>query len=209
MEATSQKIQITSLINRLKLVILSPKECWQTIASENESPKSILTHLIIPLVVVGALCSIVGLQVFGITMGPLGTWRPPLVAFTLSTVVMSALQIVSLYIGAFLVQKLAPLFQGSASPTQAFSLVAHAALPGLFASVLTIYPPLGLLGAVLAIISLYTLFQGISKMTTISENKRLPFIAALIVSMILVSLVLGGLSNLLITPPTPGNLGNL
>jgi len=207
MEATIQKAQVTSLINRLKLVILSPKECWNTIANENESQTSILTHTVIPVIAVGAICTIVGLQVFGVSMGELGTWRPPLVSFTLSTIVMSVFQLLFLYIGAFLVQKLAPLFQGQASPSQAFSLVAHATLPGLFASVLTIYPPLGRFGIVLGIVSLYALYQGTSKMTTIAENKRFAYTAAFIASMILVSLVMGALSSFFVSSPTPGNLG--
>jgi len=207
MEATIQKAQMTSLINRLKLVILSPKECWNTIATENESQASILTRTVIPVLAAGVICTIVGLQIFGVSMGELGTWRPPLVSFTLSTLVMSVFQVLFLYIGAFLVQKLAPLFQGQASSSQAFSLIAHAALPGLFASVLTIYPPLGILGVVLGIVSLYALYQGVSKMTTVAENKRLAFTASLIASMILVSLAMGVLSTLFIAPPTPGKLG--
>jgi uncharacterized membrane protein len=120
---------------------------------------------------------------------------------------MSIFQIVFIYIGAFVVQRLAPLFQGQASPSQAFSLIAHAAIPGLFVSILRIYPPLGYLGIVFGMIGLYALFQGISKMTTISESKRLAFAASFIVSMILVGLVLAILSSLFVSPPIPGNLG--
>jgi hypothetical protein len=120
---------------------------------------------------------------------------------------MGVFQVLFLYIGAFLVQKLAPLFQGQASSSRAFSLIAHAALPGLFASVLTIYPPLGMLSMVLGIVSLYALYQGVSKMTTVAENKRLAFTASLVASMILVSLAMGALSTLFISSPTPGNLG--
>jgi hypothetical protein len=207
MDATTQKHHITSFINLLKLVILSPKECWQTISNENQSPATLLTHTIIPLVVVGTICSIVGLQVFGISMGALGTWRPPLVSFTLSSIVAGISQIVTLYIGAFLVQKLAPLFQGQASPAKAFSLVAHAALPSLFASVLTLYPPLGIVGVVLLFVSLYALFQGIPKMTTVTEDKRLAFAASFIASMLLISIVLAALSGLLVSIPSPGQLG--
>jgi hypothetical protein len=206
MEAATQKAQLTSLINRLKLVILSPKECWQTIANQDENPTNILTHTIIPVVVAGTICSIVGLQVFGLSIGALGTWRPPLVSFTLSSIVAGISQIVTLYIGAFLVQKLAPLFQGQASPSRAFSLVSHAALPGLFASVLTLYPPLGILGVVLAVVSLYALFQGIPKMTTVTEDKRLAFAAAFIASMILISLALAVVSGTLVSIPSPGQL---
>ncbi|MFN9944502.1 MAG: hypothetical protein ACK56I_34045, partial [bacterium] len=68
MEATLQSFNIASLINRIKLVVLSPKECWKSICNEQHEPKTLVMALILPLVILGIICSTIGLQVFGISM---------------------------------------------------------------------------------------------------------------------------------------------
>jgi hypothetical protein len=203
MEATLQSFNIASLINRIKLVVLSPKECWKSICNEQHEPKTLVMALILPLVILGIICSTIGLQVFGISMGPLGTWRPPFIPFLLSQIVNGLMTIAGVYISAWLVQKLATFFQGSATPAKAFSLVTHAMLPILASNLLTIFPPLSMLGLVLLVISLYAFFQGSSMMTTVSESKRLPFVASFIASMILISLVLAAISAPIMGLQTP------
>jgi hypothetical protein len=203
MEATLQSFNLSSLISRIKLVLLSPKECWKSICNEQHEPKGLVMSLILPLVILGIICSTIGLQVFGISMGSLGTWRPPFIPFLLSQIVNGLMTIAGVYISAWLVQKLATFFQGSATPSNAFSLVTHAMLPILASNLLTIFPPLSMLGLVLLVISLYAFFQGSSVMTTVSESKRLPFVASFIASMILISLVLGAISAPIIGMQTP------
>jgi hypothetical protein len=206
MEATLQSFNLAALINRFKLVVLSPKECWKTISSEDHDPKALVMSVILPLVVVGIVCSTIGLQVFGISMGPLGTWRPPLVSFLLSQVVNGVMTVVGVFVSAWLIQKLASFFHGSATPSRAFSLVTHAMLPLLASNALTIFPPLTVLGLVLLILSLYTLYQGSSVMTTVPENKRLGFVVSFIACAILVSIVFAAISAPIIgtqTPPLP------
>lgn len=172
---------LIALFQRLKLVILSPKECWNTIAGEDESPKKILTSRVIPLIVLGIICTIVGYTIFGIST----PWSP------LFVIVSGVVQVVQLYIAAWLVVKLASFFQGTATESKAFSFVAHSMLPSLAAGLLGIIPPLGILRILLAIISMYTFYQGVSKMTTVPENQKLGFTASFIVAMLLISMVLG------------------
>jgi hypothetical protein len=203
MEATLQSFNFAALINRIKLVILSPKECWKTITSEEHEPKALVIHVILPLVILGIICSTIGLQVFGISMGPLGTWRPPLVSFLLSQIVNGLMTVVGVFVSAWLVQKLASFFQGTTTPSRAFSLVTHAMLPVLASNLLTIFPPLSILGLVLLVISLYTLYQGSSVMTTVPENKRLSFVVSFIACAILLSLLFAAVSAPFMGSPVP------
>jgi hypothetical protein len=204
MDTDTQKKQLASLFSRIKLIVLSPKECWDTISNEDENPQTILKTKVIPLLIVGALCTVVGYEIFGSAIGALVTWRPPLVSFTVSTIVMGVLEVVKLYIAAWLIQKLASFFQGNATPTRSFSFAAHAMLPVLAGQVLNIFPPLGLLGRVLLIITIYAFYQGVPRMTSVPQSQALGFTASFIVSMILISLFLVVLAGVIITPPAPG-----
>lgn len=205
METTAQAkaFDINSIINRCKLVILSPKQCWQTIAQETHTPKDLLRSPIIPLVLAGIICSTIGMQVFGITIPPLGTWRPPLFQYLISQIAFGIAGVAMMFISSLILQKLAGFFQGSATPERSFSLIAHSMLPMLVGSLLAIYPLLGIFGIVFTILSLTALYHGAPVMTTVSSDKTLGFIAAYVVSMILTSIVIYGALGLMVSMPQP------
>jgi hypothetical protein len=196
-------INLPLLIEKAKLVILSPKECWQKISNENTPPKELVQSIVTPLLVLSVVLSVVGLQVFGIYMGPLGTWRPPLFPHLFSQIGFAIISVVMLYVSAFIVQKLAGLFHGTATPERAFSLVTHAVLPMMVGNLLAFYPILGILGLVFTVISVIALYHGIPAMTTVAPNKTLGFIAAYICIMILASLVIYGLAAFVVPLPQP------
>ena len=196
-------INLPLLIERAKLVILSPKECWQKISNENTPPKELVQTIVAPLLVLGVVLSVVGLQVFGIYMGPLGTWRPPFFPHLFSQIGFAIISVVMLYISSFIVQKLAGLFHGTATPERAFSLVTHSVLPMMVGNLLAFYPILGILGLVFTVISVIALYHGIPAMTTVAPNKTLGFIAAYICIMILASLVIYGLAAFVVPLPQP------
>jgi|GEM_PF-1119857 len=196
-------INLPLLIERAKLVILSPKECWQKISSESTSPNELVRSIVAPLLVLGVILSVVGLQVFGIYMGPLGTWRPPLFPHLFSQIGFAIISVVMLYVSAFIVQKLAGIFHGTATPQRAFSLVTHAVLPMMVGNLLAFYPILGILGLVFTVISVIALYHGIPAMTTVAPNKTVGFIAAYICIMILASLVIYGLAAFVVPLPQP------
>lgn len=203
MSTEKKLINLPLLIEKAKLVILSPKECWQKISNENTPPKELVQTIIAPLLVVGVVLSVVGLQVFGIYMGPLGTWRPPFFPHLFSQIGFAIISVVMLYVSAFIVQKLAGLFHGTATPERAFSLVTHAVLPMMVGNLLAFYPILGILGLVFTVISVIALYHGIPAMTTVAPNKTLGFIAAYICIMILAWLVIDGLAAFVVPLPQP------
>jgi hypothetical protein len=201
--STIKNFDLQALINRCKLVTLSPKTCWQTISQESQAPKELLRSTIVPLVIAGIVCSTVGMQLFGINMGPLGTWRPPFFHYLISQIAVGAVGVGMIFIGSFLLQKLAGMFQGSVTSERAFSLLAHSMIPMLVGNLLGIFPLLGIFGIVFAIIGLCAIYYGTPVMTSVTSSKALGFVAAFIVSMILTSIVVYGVSALLIPLPQP------
>jgi hypothetical protein len=136
-------------------------------------------------------------------MGPLGTWRPPFFHFLISQIAVGAIGVGMIFIGSFILQKLADMFQGSVTSERAFSLLAHSMIPMLVGNLLAIFPLLGVFGIVFAIIGMCAIYYGTPVMTSVTNSKALGFVAAFIVTMILTSIVVYGLSAILIPLPQP------
>lgn len=204
MNAENMIKRLSALGTQIKGLIVSPTTCWEAIAQDDATPSKILSEKVIPLIALGVICTVVGFQVFGISMGPLGTWRPPLVSFTVSKLVAGLVTVVQIYVAAWIALKLTNFFQGSATQQKAFSLVAHSMLPALAASILSLYPPLALLGLVLVVLSIRAFYLGVPKMTTVPESQKLGYTASFVVSMLLVVIVLTFATARLIANPTPG-----
>lgn len=194
---------ISSLVNRIKLVVLSPRECWSTISAEPADPQKLFKGMVLPLIVVGAVARILGLQVFGVNFGPLGTWRPSLLSSLSAEISVALIQTVLFFVAVALIQRLAQFFSGNATRERATSLVAHAMLPSLVAGILGILPLLGLLGIILGIVGLYAFYQGVSVMTSVTEQHRLGFTASFIGIMILVSMVVYWVTFAMVPFPAP------
>lgn len=206
METVPTTFNVTTFFDRIKLVLLSPKDCWKTIAAEEVKPKELVVTTLAPLVILGIVCTTIGMQIFGINLGPMGTWRAPFFSFFISQIASGCISIGMVFLSALVAQKLAGLFQGAMSYDRAFSLVGHAIIPALASGTLGILPPLMSLSIVLLGVSLYAIYHGVSSMTSVPETNRLSFVASFVVSMLLIGLVASCFSLILGTNPEPGSL---
>lgn len=196
-------VDLPFLISRIKLVVLSPKNCWSTITSEQADASKLLKGMVAPLILVGAVARAIGLCVIGLNLGPFGTWRPPFFPTLVSQLSTAVIQVVVFLISVELVQRLAKFFSGNATRERAMSLVAHAMLPLLLAGILALFPLLGILGFILGIVGLYAFYQGVSVMTSVTEQQRLGFVASFICIMIVASVILYFVSSMFISAPIP------
>jgi len=198
---TNHATQIaSSIIGRVKLVTLTPKECWNTISAEQHEPATLVKDVLAPLSAAGALAQFLGLQIFG-TGHLLGTYRPPLFASLIYFLMLSVMQVAMLFVTALVVQKLSASFQGSASREKAFSLVAHAALPGLAAGLLGIFPPLWIIGLILSIVGLYAFYSGIPTMTSVPDGSRVIFLISCVVVTMVFGIVLSAVLKIVVGSP--------
>jgi hypothetical protein len=187
MDALALKLRNSRIISRAELVLFSPKRCWDTIAQETETRLSILKTTLFPWIVVGSICSSIGSYFF--VEG--STIAGEALRMITSIIAGGSMAVLYLFFGAWLIQKVAPLFNGSASPQRAFSLLAHAQLPSIAGYVLSICPALTPLGILLFLASLHLLFQGTCKMTTVPASRRIFFCLLFIVAYLAISMLLG------------------
>jgi hypothetical protein len=198
------RASLKALFNRVKLTLTKPEECWDAFVSENPTPRKLIKSFLLPLLLAGALCSILGRQLFGVYVPFLDTWHPPLFEEIVAHVVQIFFTLGALFVGARALEKLAPHFRGSGDMNRAFSLLAHSSIPVALTQILSFIPTL--YGALVLLISLgysiYLFYGGTRTMLKIPEDQRLTFAAAGIGVMILIG-VFGVFLAAFIAPPIP------
>lgn len=202
------RASLEALFNRVKLILTRPSEGWNTAASENSSPRKLIGSLLVPLLLVGALCSVVGRQLFGVYVPFLDTWHPPLFEEIVVHVVQVFFTLGALFVGAIALRKLAPHFGGRGDMNRMFSLLAHSSIPFALIQILGLIP--ALYGALALVIgfgySVYLFYCGSSPMLDLTEDQRPTFVAAALGVMILIGVVGVFLAAFIAPPIPPGSL---
>lgn len=201
---TNTTICPSTILDRVKLILTNPAGCWTTISGENKPAKELLISYTLPLVVMSALAGALGMQIFGVSMAPLGTWRPG-IGITISTLVsQTILGIVFPLVSAWIVQKVAAFFNGSATFDKAYSWIVYSSTPCLVGGILNIYPTLGGLASFLGgIAALYIYFKGIPSMVTVAAEKHVIFFISVFGAALVAGVVISFIMDvLLLTTPT-------
>src|SRR5687767_10873411 len=99
-----------ALPDRVKRILLTPKEEWRVIDTEPATPASLYTGYIIPLAAIGPIAQAIGYSVFGVTLPFMGTYRTPIGSAITGAVVTFALTLVGVFVLALVIDALAPTF---------------------------------------------------------------------------------------------------
>jgi len=176
-----------SLVDRAKAIILTPKDEWPRIAAENAPQGDILKGYVIPLAAIGPAAALIGWQVFGYSV--LGfSWKPGLV-WSISTAIVSFIMaIVSVFVLAFIADKLAPKFGGVSHPLNAFKLVAYGYTASWLAGIFGIIPSLAFF-SLLGLYSLYLLYTGATPLMKVPQDKAAGFTAVTILCAIVLAII--------------------
>lgn len=178
MITTSPFKEIVASFRRIVLVIKAPRRCWDQIARDSTPPAQLITHTLLPLLILDASCSIIGLQLFGKRIPFLLTWHPKLLPDIWRHLVLVVLTVTGFIVGALLLKGLAPHFHGRRDAVRAFSLLTHAAIPCLILGTLTILPTLlSMLHIVPLLLLGPMVYNGCGKMLNIPTDERLSFTA--------------------------------
>ncbi len=192
-----------SIIDRAKNILLAPRDEWPKIAAEPGDVGKLYMGYALPLMVIGAVCGVIGMSVFG--FGALGVnIRVPILTALVSGAVQVVLGLAMLFGLGLVIKALAPSFASQPDQMQAHKLAVYSSTAGLAASVFTIHPQLSVL-AILGLYSFALLYMGMPRLIGTPEDKRLPFIATLVVIALVAGLVLGGVMNAM----RPAGLGAL
>lgn len=191
------------LIDRAKNIIMTPSAEFDRIDNEAADLGKIYTGYVLPLAITAALCSFVGLAVFGI-----GPWRMPMVTGLINAAVGVGLSLLGVYLVAVIANALAPNFGSQANAGKAHQLIAYSWTPAFLASVFSLFPPLAILG-ILGLYAFALLYIGLPRLMKTPEDKRVGYFIVLILVGIVVNIVVGAIAGQILlmlpgySPPNP------
>jgi hypothetical protein len=178
------------LVERVRNILLRPGAEWDKIATERASLQTLLSSYILPLALIAAIASFIGMSVFGI--GGFGfSVRIPIVAGALSALLQLVMSLVGVWALGLIINMLAPNFGSTQDEVRANQLSAYSATAGLVGSFAMILPALSILALVGAIYSLVLLYIGLPRMMRTPEDKRIGYFVTIIVIAIVAGIVAG------------------
>ncbi len=183
-----------SIAERVKAVLLRPKDTFNTIKSEPTTTQVLIFNYLAVLALIPAVASIIGMSVVGVSVPFMTTVRLPLLNSLSRAIVQYVLTLVGAYILALIINALAPTFSGVKNNTQALKVAVYCATPTLVAGILYIVPALGVLVLIAGFYGLYLLYLAIPIMMECPPEKALVYTLVVIVANIVVSLIIGAIA---------------
>jgi hypothetical protein len=181
-----------NIIERVKEILISPKQAWPVIATEEIDTVSLYTQYIMILAAIQAVAGFIGMSLFGVSMMGV-TMRVPIMTGLVQMVLGYAMGLAMVYVVSMIANALAPSFGGQKSPMNALKLIAYSGTAAMLGGIFAIIPVLGVLTLVAGLYSLYLLFLGVPVLMQVPREKALSFTAVLVVCAIVVGAIFGGI----------------
>lgn len=169
----------TSLVTRVKNILMTPKTEWGVIDAEPATIGGIYSGYVAILAAIGPLATLIGHQVFGMY-----GYKPPMMYSVTMAVIMYVLALVSVYVSALIIDALAPSFGGTKDSLKAFKVAAYSATASWVAGIFGIIPMLAIL-AIVGLYSLYLLYLGLPQLMRVAQDKAMGYTIVVIVVQII------------------------
>ncbi|XAH22489.1 Yip1 family protein [Xylophilus sp. GW821-FHT01B05] len=184
-----------NLVQRVQDILLKPKQTWPVIEAEPADAGSLYKGYLMPLALIPALASFIGLSLIGV--GAFGVHvRIPIVSGLVSLLLGYVLTLVMTFVLALIVDALAPTFGGTRNRVAALKLVVYASTAALVGGIFSLLPMLSVLGLLAALYSLYLLYTGLPVLMKCPQDKAVGYTAVVAICGIVAAVVIGSLSAL-------------
>jgi hypothetical protein len=191
----------SNIVSRAKNIIMRPKAEWVVIDAEPATIGGIYRNYVVILAAIPPLAQAIGMYLFGFRI--LGfVYRPPLERVIGQAVLSYLLSLVSIYLLALIIEALAPTFGGTKNRVQAFKVAAYGATASWLAGIFGIIPNLAIL-SIVGLYSLYLYYVGLPLLMKVPQDKAVGYIAAVIVSAIVLFIVVGAVTVALLSAFAP------
>ena len=187
------------LIDRVKRLLLQPREEWQVIDKESVDVVDLYKSYIAPLAAIGPLCGSIGMSVVGTSLAGMGTFRVSFGAALVQAVLIFGLMLGGVYVIALIIDALAPTFGAQRSKSQALKLAAYASTASWLGGIFTLFPMLSVLSLLAALYSLYLFYLGLPILMRVPEDRTIGYTAVVVLSTIALFILIGAI----IPMPTP------
>jgi hypothetical protein len=198
----------SSLIGRVKSILLQPSATWDVIDTEPATIGGLYRGYIIPLAAIPAVCSFVGLLAFGIG-GIFGiSFRPSPVWLIAQGIVSYVLSLAMVYVIALIIEGLAPSFGGTKDRIQAFKVAAYSFTASWVAGVFGLIPMLAIISVLGGLYSLYLLYLGLPKLMKAPQDKAMPYFAVVLIISIVAGIIVAAVTSRITMMGGPLHMGS-
>jgi hypothetical protein len=178
-------LNIAALADRVKNILMQPAAEWDKIAAEPATLPDLLTRYVAILAAIPALCGFVGLLLSHAAF-----------SFALGYAVMGyVMSFIMVGVSAFIIEYLAPQFDGKAERINAFKLSTYAMTAYWVTGVFALLPSLGKVLGLLGLYSVYLLYLGIPKLAKVPAEKAGTFTAVIFIA----SAIIGSIFAVILT----------
>ncbi len=178
------------LIDRVKNILLNPRQEWQVIDAETTTVGELYTGYIAPLAAIPPIAQAIGYSVFGISVPFLGTYRTPIGSALSSALVTYVLTLAGVYVLSLIIDAIAPNFGGTKNQIQALKIAAYSSTASWLAGIFALVPGLRFLG-ILGLYSLYLMYLGLPTLMKAPQEKAFSYTVVVIVAAIVLFMVIG------------------
>ena len=176
------------LVARVQGILLRPKTEWEVIDRELATTRGLFAGYVCILAAIPAVCALIGGQIFG--YGFLFVRYHPTLLNSITTAVISyVLALATTFVLAFIIDALAPSFDGRKVQIQAMKVAAYSGTAGWVAGVFSLVPALAFIGALCGLYGLYLLYTGLPRVMKSPPEKTLGYTIVTIVCVIVLSIV--------------------
>lgn len=178
-----------NLIDRVKNIIVNPNKEWDVITTEQPEAGKIITGYVLPLAGLAAIAAfigygLIGFNIFGYRVSGLN-WG----LHQALTILIGA--IASVYVTALVVDLLAPSFGSEKNFNRSVQLVAYSFTPMWIGGLLSIIPPIAMIGGLFGLYGLYLLYLGLPKLKNTPADKQIGYFVVTLIVTLVVYFIIG------------------
>jgi hypothetical protein len=189
-----------NLVDRVKKILLTPKQEWAVISSETHTVVGLYTQYVMILAAIPAIASFIGFSIVGYS-GFGASYRIPMGAGVATMILSYAMTLGGVYLMALVIDALAPNFAGEKNFMQALKIAAFFPTAAWVAGIFSIIPALAILGVLGSLYSLYLLYTGLAPLMKVPEDKSIAYAVVVVIIAIVLMVVISTVAAL-VTPST-------
>lgn len=181
-----------NIVERAKNLIISPKNEWETIATEEITVQDLYFSYALILALIPAISSFIGKSIIGYSF--LGvTIRTPIVKGLIGSIVYLVLALAGVFVLAYIIDLIAPSFNGEKNMMDSHKLAVYSATPGWIGGIFGIIPVLAVLGILFSLYGIYVLYLGATPVKKVPREKAIVFTLVIIVIAIVIYVIIGAI----------------
>lgn len=181
-----------NLFERAKNILISPKTEWEIIKNEQSTVADLFTKYALILALIPAVAGFIGQSLIGISLGPFGSFKVPVVNGLIYAVLYYVLSLAGIYLVAFIVDALAPSFGATKDMVSSLKVVVYSYTAVWVAGIFQIIPVLAILG-ILGLYSLYLLYLGLNIVKGSPSDKVVGYTVVVVIITIVVYFIIGAI----------------